>query len=351
MRASTGKLLLAAGLAAALACLPASQSFAAKAHSHHAPKAAAKRAAQPQLTVDAVNDTTAPVQSGRRTISRAALLHAQILLDRAHFSPGEMDAAAGSNMKKALIAFQQKNELPPTGTLDEQTWTQLIQDAGPALTEYTITAADAAGPFVKIPPTMPEKALLPAMGYSSPAEALGERFHIAPKLLQQLNPGKDLGREGEVIAVPNVGDQLALPKMEKGARVIVSKSNSSVTLVDAANNVVAWFPASTGSAHDPLPLGEWKINGVSKNPKFHYNPQLFWDAKPDDKRATIPPGPNNPVGVVWIDLSKPHYGIHGTPEPSMIGKTQSHGCIRMTNWDAWALAQAVHPGMAAVLVE
>src|SRR5207245_421264 len=129
-----------------------------------------------------------------------------------------------------------------------------------------------------------------------------------------------------------------------GARLVVSKSESSITLVDASNNVVAHFPASTGSEHDPLPIGNWKINGILKNPKFHYNPRLFWDAAPNEKRATIPPGPNNPVGVVWIDLSKPHYGIHGTPEPSMIAKTQSHGCIRMTNWDAWALAQAVYPG-------
>jgi lipoprotein-anchoring transpeptidase ErfK/SrfK len=128
-------------------------------------------------------------------------------------------------------------------------------------------------------------------------------------------------------------------KPEKGGRVIVSKSASTVTLVDSMGNVIAHFPASVGSEHDPLPLGNWKINGVARNPKFHYNPKLFWDADPDEIAAKIPPGPNNPVGVVWIDLSKPHYGIHGTSEPSTIGKTQSHGCIRMTNWDAAALAR------------
>ena len=342
---------LATALALALA-LPLAPSAIAAKHpaSHKAQKAPAKPAAPP-LSAEAVNDSNPPVVSPRGALPKAALLRAQILLDRAHFSPGEIDATDGSNMKKAVAAFQKRNDLQPTGTLDPQTWTLLNRDAGPALVDYTLTAADVAGPFMKIPPNMADKALLPAMGYSTPAEALGEKFHIAPKLLQQLNPRKNFDREGEVIAVPNVGDQFALPKMDKGARIVVSKSQSSITLLDAQNNVVAYFPASTGSEHDPLPIGNWKINGVQKNPKFHYNPKLFWDAAPTEKRATIPPGPNNPVGVVWIDLSKPHYGIHGTPEPSMIAKSQSHGCIRMTNWDAWMLSQAVYPGMPAMLVD
>src|SRR6185436_15437420 len=113
------------------------------------------------------------------------------------------------------------------------------------------------------------------------------------------------------------------------------------TLLDSSGKTFAHFPASTGSKHDPLPLGSWKIQGVARNPVFHYNPQLFWDANPKHGKAKIPPGPNNPVGVVWIDLSKPHYGIHGTPEPSKVGKTESHGCIRLTNWDVAELATAV----------
>ena len=333
-------------LFAALAFVAALPVFAAQ----QSKKSAAK-ASPPALSVAAVNDSTVQPQSKRGAASRAALLRAQILLGRAHFSTGEFDALSGSNLRKALMAYQTQNKLEPTGLLDQQTWALLNQDQEPALVEYTITAADAAGPFIEIPAQMAEKAKLTAMGYASPAEAFGERFHISPKLLQQLNPRKDLRREGEVIAVPNVAAVMPLAKADKGTKVVVSKSALAVMLVDASGNVIAYFPASVGSEHDPLPIGDWKINGVAHNPKFNYNPKLFWDADADEKAAKIPPGPNNPVGVVWIDLSKDHYGIHGTPEPSSIGKTQSHGCIRMTNWDAASLAQAVHPGMLAVLQE
>ena len=169
-----------------------------------------------------------------------------------------------------------------------------------------------------------------------------------PRLLQKLNPGKDYARAGEEIIVPNIDGVGTLPK---AAKIVVSKSDASVSVVDASDRTLARYPATTGSGHDPLPVGTWKVNGVARNPPFHYNPKLFWDADPRDAKAKIAPGPNNPVGVVWIDLSKAHYGIHGTPEPSRIGKTQSHGCIRLTNWDALALAQAVAPGMPAILQE
>jgi lipoprotein-anchoring transpeptidase ErfK/SrfK len=139
--------------------------------------------------------------------------------------------------------------------------------------------------------------------------------------------------------------------LAKADKVVVDRSDATVSLIDAAGRTVAQFPATMGSEHDPLPLGEWKIQGVAHTPAFHYNPALFWDANPSHAKATIAPGPNNPVGVVWIDLSKDHYGIHGTPEPSTIGKTQSHGCIRLTNWDALALSDAVSPGMVALLQE
>lgn len=304
---------------------------------------AAKRAAP--LTVAMVNDPTS-VERRDSASKRAALLRAQVLLDRAHFSPGEIDGASGSSMKKAVAAFQRFHELPDSGTVDRQTWAVLNQDSAPVLVEYALTAADVAGPFVVIPADAMEKSRLPALGFASPAEALGEKFHVSPKLLRQLNPGQDFARAGAAIVVPNLESAAALPK---GAKVIVSKSRSTVTLVDAAGKVLAHYPASVGSKHDPLPLGDWKILGVARNPPFHYNPKLFWDAAPDAKAARISPGPNNPVGVVWIDLSKPHYGIHGTPEPATIGKTQSHGCIRLTNWDAAALSNAVSPGTPATL--
>lgn len=273
-------------------------------------------------------------------------LRAQILLDRAYFSPGEIDGAAGSNLRRALNGFQANRGLSITGELDPATWTALNTDAAPELEAYTIAAGDVAGPFNAIPTDMMEKSKLPALGYTSALEGLAEKFHASPALLKKLNPGKDLSRAGEEIMVPAVTPTAPLPAASK---VVVDKSDSTVSLVDAAGKTFAQFPASTGSEHDPLPVGEWKIQGIARDPVFHYNPALFWDANEAHAKAKIPAGPNNPVGVVWVDLSKEHYGIHGTPEPSRIGKTQSHGCIRLTNWTALLLAKAASPGMTALL--
>ena len=308
--------------------------------------------AAPQVVLDLtptiVNDAklTAPV--GPKS-SGAAVLRAQILLDRARFSPGEIDAIYGSNMAKAISGFQRANALEVTGTVDEATWAMLNRDAFPALATYTISAIDVAGPFQPIPADMVEKSKLPALNFGSPAEALGEKFHTSPALLKLLNADKELSRAGEEIVVPNVSQPVA--NGMKAARIVVDKSDLTIIVLDAVGKVLAQFPASTGSEHDPLPIGTWKINGVKKYPTFHYNPKLFWDADPAHSKAKIPSGPNNPVGAVWIDLSKDHYGIHGTPEPSKVGKTESHGCIRMTNWDALALAELVSPGVETILRE
>lgn len=287
--------------------------------------------------------TTEPV--GPRSTG-AATLRAQIRLDRALFSSGEIDARYGSNLRNALRGYQKKMDLPVTGTVDAATWQALDRDADPVLAKYVVTDADVAGPFQAMPEDMMEKASLPAMGYASVAEAIAERFHASPELLAHLNPGKDLGKVGEEILVPNVHPP---GKVEGAERVVVDKSDAVVSLRDAQDKVLAQFPATTGSKHDPLPIGAWKINGVGRNPEFRYNPDLFWDAEAGHEKAVLKPGPNNPVGVVWVDLSKKHYGIHGTPEPSKIGKTQSHGCIRLTNWDAATLGDSVSPGMAARL--
>jgi lipoprotein-anchoring transpeptidase ErfK/SrfK len=313
-----------------------------------APPAFAKRAPKAPratLTVEAVND--AERAHAARARSGAAIVRAQVLLDRARFSPGEIDGATGSNFTVALRGFQRRNGLEPSGALDEKTWAALEHDGAPALIEYTITADAVAGPLEKLPDDMMQKAELPALGYQSPLEALGEKFHAKPALLAALNPGRAFDREGETIAVPNI-DTEPLPPV---AKVLVDRSESTVVALDAQDQVLAQYPASSGSEHDPLPVGDWKILGVARHPVFHYNPDLFWDADPAHQKAEIKAGPNNPVGVVWIALSKEHYGIHGTPEPSTLGKTQSHGCIRLSNWSAAQLADAVKPGVRAVLQE
>jgi lipoprotein-anchoring transpeptidase ErfK/SrfK len=296
--------------------------------------------------VEAVNNP-ATASLVKRGASGAAVLRAQVLLDRACFSPGEIDGSYGANVEKAIAGFQKAHGVEPTGIVDPATWKLLNADSAPALVRHAITAQDVAGPFQPIPEDMMEKSALPALGYSSALEELSENFHASPKLLTRLNPGKSFDRAGEEIVVPSVRSS-APPKI---AKVVVDDSDKTVAAFDAADKLIAQYPATTGSEHDPLPVGTWKINGVSKNPSFHYNPDFFWDAESKDEKATIKPGPNNPVGVVWIDLSKPHYGIHGTPEPSTIGKTQSHGCIRLTNWDAAELAQMVAPGLPAILQE
>jgi lipoprotein-anchoring transpeptidase ErfK/SrfK len=276
------------------------------------------------------------------------VLAMQVMLDRAGFSPGEIDAQHGTGTDRALDAYTKNG-----GRADA-----LPQDA---LTDYTISEQDAAGPFMpSIPTEMEAMSKLQALGYTSVVEMLGERFHASPTLLRRLNPDARFAA-GERLKVPNVAGGVAPvgpppgrqndPSSSATTTVQVHKSTSDLTVTDNAGKILMYAPVTTGSVHDPLPIGEWKVNGVQHNPEFHYNPALFWDAKTKDTKATIPPGPNNPVGVVWIDISRPHYGLHGTPEPSKIGKSESHGCVRLTNWDALKLAGLVKPGTKVIFAE
>jgi lipoprotein-anchoring transpeptidase ErfK/SrfK len=301
---------------------------------------------EPAFDIAAINNPQTKDEVGP-SAKGSAVVRAQVLLDRAHFSPGEIDGQFGDNLRVAIAGYQAARQLQVTSIVDENTWTSLNADNAPVLTQYTITAEDLAEDFEKIPGDIMQQAKLKSLGYQSIEEKLGERFHINPQLLTKLNPDKDLKKAGEQIQVPNVQRDSTV----SAARVVVSKSKRTVTALAADGTMLAQYPATIGSEHDPLPIGEWKITGVQQNPVFNYNPDLFWDAKPDHSKARIAAGPNNPVGVVWIALSKEHYGIHGTPSPNTIGHAESHGCIRLTNWDAKELSLMVKPGVPATFEE
>lgn len=275
-------------------------------------------------------------------------LRAQILLERAWYSPGEIDGQWGGKSRTALVAFQQARGLPVTGELDDASLAALETDGASALVGYTITDADVAGPFLPTPGGPAAKAKMKSIPYQSAAEALGEKFHASPALLRTLNPGVPLDVAGGALMVPNVVD---VAPLAMAAQVVVDKSDAVLRLVDAAGSAYAQFPITSGTAKFPLPIGEWTIKSIDPNPWYHYDPALIVGAKKSDRKALLPPGPNGPVGTMWMALSKPHYGIHGTPEPGLIGRTQSSGCVRLTNWSANAVAQAVSVGMTVSMQE
>lgn len=276
--------------------------------------------------------------------SQAVNIKAQVLLDRAGFSPGAIDGRNSDNFENALRAFQKKNALEQIGRLDKATWDRLTQSTEPALIEYAITAADVKGPFAeKIPKTYEEKATLKRLDYTSAAEMLAERFHMDQDFLQALNRGKALDKAGTAILVANVNVKPV--SLGTGpAKIEVDKQNNQVRVLAKDGALLAAYPASVGSEEKPAPSGTLKVVRVAHGPTYTYDPEFKFRGVKADGKLHIAPGPNNPVGSVWIALNEKSYGIHGSSEPSKIGKVDSHGCVRMTNWDALRLAALVQPG-------
>lgn len=317
------------------------------------PKQLEEASIQPAQPEETITEPVAPgsaakVDSSLSIGAREEIAALQVLLDRAGASPGVIDGRFGSNVDKALAAYREITGSPLKSTDAIGITEALANSGGDAFASYTITPEDAAGPYVaSIPEDYSQKAQLERMAFTSVTEAIAERFHMDENYLKAINPGVNFNRPGTIIKVANFGRLVSKPV----ARILADKAKKQVFAYGEDGNLVAAYPATIGSTDTPSPSGIHAVSRIAVNPNYTYNPNLNFKQGNNDKILTIPPGPNGPVGSIWIALDKPTYGIHGTPEPSKIGKTESHGCIRLTNWDATELAKLVKPGVTVEFVD
>lgn len=282
------------------------------------------------------------------------VLRVQVLLDRANYSVGAIDGHFGKNTAIAVYWFQYSQHLPATGIVDADTYNRLASVAGTdhVVAPFVVDHVALDGPFVSIPHNVYAQASLRCLCYSSPLELLAERFHTTPEVLQKLNPKVAFGAlaVGDVIWAPSVEKPLDAQR-KPIVRIHVSKSGNYVHALAADGSIVFHFPSTLGSMYDPSPDGNFEVTLIALNPTFTYDPTLFSDVPDTKPKAQLPPGPNSPVGTVWIALSKEHVGIHGTPTPETIGSASSHGCVRLTNWDAEKLAESTVEGTQVEFVQ